>query len=212
MNCHDTRERLLERRATAGVRRHLEHCDDCRAYRREVETGGRELAEAFLAVGPSPGFEERVATALRGEETVGGLTPDRLVARILTPALFGLLLVAGYMLMRGDPPPAAPGTPPEAPETPVVVLTQPEFENPLCVTIHRDVPAAPTRLLLSFAGEQWSVDLTGDLERQIFLAWAQGARKAELAIGPEVPGREIALVLEILEKAGFSYRLHRPKY
>lgn len=211
MNCHDTRERLLDHRATAAIRRHLARCDDCGHFSREIETGGREIAEAFLATAPSPGFEERVAARIEERELSAATTPSRVLVRLLAPALFSLLIVAGYLLFTQEPP-----SPDQAPKVTVakteVVTTEPERENPLYVMILRDALAEPTRLELSFAGQAWAVDLAADPEREFLLAWARGARDAELVIGPEVPGREITVMLDILERVGFSYRLRRLKH
>ena len=65
MDCHDAKERILEGREGAAVRRHVERCEDCGAYARELAGGGRQIARAFLAVPPSPGFEDRVAARVR---------------------------------------------------------------------------------------------------------------------------------------------------
>jgi hypothetical protein len=212
MDCHEAKDRLTEGRATAALDRHLARCEDCAAFRREVASGGRELADAYLAAPPSPGFEERISARLREREIsvrpgVGG----RLV-RLLLPAAVVLLAVVVWQAATPEPaPPIAP--PPIEEPKPVaqMVPTESLRENLLYVSIHRGASENPTVLSLSFAGEERSVRLDGDTEGEIFRSFALGARTADILIGEEIPGREICRVIETLEKAGFSYYLTRTK-
>jgi len=212
MDCHEAKDRLTEGRRTAALERHLARCEDCAAFLREVESGGRDLADAYLASPPSPGFEERVAARLREREiSVRPRSGGRLV-RLLVPAAVVLLAVAVWQVVLPEAaPPVLP--PPEPDPKPVaeVVPTEPLRENLLYVSLHRELSERPTVLSLSFAGELRAVRLDGDVEGEIFRSYAFGARTADVSIGEEIPGREICSLIETLEKAGFSYFLTRTK-
>jgi hypothetical protein len=207
MDCHEAKDRLREKRRTASLDRHVGRCPDCAAFERELRTGGRDLAEAFLASPPSPGFEERVNARLREREIAVPTRPTGRFALLLVPAAVVLLAVAGWRLAF-PPPPAEP--PPEK-TAPVrkVVPTEPRRQNPLYVRIDRVVSNARTELLLSFAGRTRQMSPDGDVENEVLTAWAMGARIAEVTVGRDVPSREVLPIVERLEKAGFSYSLVR---
>jgi len=217
MDCHEAKDRLTEGRRTAALARHLARCEDCAAFRREVESGGRELADAYLASPPSPGFEERISARLREREISVRPGMGGRFVRMLLPAAVLLLAVVVWRAATPETAPPADSQPIDLPPAgepvPVaqVVPTQPLRENLLYVSIHRGASENPTVLSLSFAGEERSVRLDGDTEGEIFRSFALGARTADIVIGCEIPGREICRVIETLEKAGFSYFLTRTK-
>ncbi|MEN8151480.1 MAG: hypothetical protein ABFS86_16810 [Planctomycetota bacterium] len=212
MDCHEAKDRLVEGRRTAALSRHLERCEDCAAFRREVESGGREVAEAYLARPPSSGFEERVAARLREREISVRPRPARRLAGLLIPAAAILAAVFAWLALIPGPEPVPLPASPEDP-TPVarVVPTEPLRENLLYVTVRRAGLAKPTTLDLSFAGEERDVALSGDAEGEFFRAWALGARTADVTVQPRIPGREICRLIEHLEMAGFSYTITRTK-
>lgn len=206
MDCHETKDRLLEGREGAAVRRHLRRCGDCEAYARELAAGGREIAEGFLARAPSPGFEERVMAGLAEQEIPVRTGPVIRPAGLVAAAL--LLLLAGsvaLLITRGDAPP------PAGSEEPLLVVTEPVRENPLAIVLHREVTEGPTELVLSFAGESRVLPGASELEGELHDAWTRGARRVRMTVAPEVPGREIMTAIEALEKAGYSFELTRVK-
>lgn len=212
MNCREAKERLAEGRETAAVRRHLAGCPDCAAYGRELETGGREIADAFLAVGPSPGFEERVGARLVETEVSAGPRARRRFAALAAAAVLPLALaVTWFALLRtgDDAPPAAPPAPP-APEVAErqVVVTEPEQDNPLVVHLRREA-ARTTVLDLRFAGDARRVPGMDAAFDALLHAFARGARRAEVTVDPDVPSRDVATLVESLERAGFAWDLLR---
>jgi len=209
MDCHDAKERILEGREGAAVRRHVERCEDCGAYARELAGGGRRIARAFLAVPPSPGFEDRVAARVREREiSIRDRARTRPV-RVLVAALVPAVLAGVYLLLTA--PSEAPPVPSEPETIPVIVVTEPFRENPLVAILSRDELTGPTQLALDFAGEARALTLPGDLEGELLRAWALGARRVEMTVAPEVPGREIVAAIEAMEKAGFGFELVRLK-
>lgn len=212
MDCYEAKDRLVEGRRTAALSRHLARCEDCTAFRREVESGGREVAEAYLARPPSPGFEDRLSARLREKEISVRPGAVRRLAGLLVPAAAVLVAVLAWQTMfpRETLPPVLPE--PEAPKTVVqVVPTEPLTENLLFVTVRRAGLAEPTELELSFAGEGRRVAMAGDVEGELFRSYALGARTADVTIDPRIPGREICTLIEALEMAGLSYTLTRAK-
>jgi hypothetical protein len=217
MDCHDAKERLTEGRETAAVRRHLERCEDCAAFRQELSGGGREIAEAFLAGTPSGGFEDAVARRIREDEIGVETRASGRLVRVLVPALFVLLLTAIWLLAvpREEAPSPGTDTGKEVARTavpaPVLVPTEPRGENSLFVSVWRDDSVSPTRLSLQFAGTRRTVKIDADVEEAVLYTFALGARRAVITAGPEVPGREVFRLLETMEKIGLSYDLSRPK-
>lgn len=214
MDCHDARERLLEGRESAGVRRHLIRCADCASLRRELEDGGREISETFLEGAPSPGFEERVSARLAEEEITVPI-PIRTGSRFawfLVPAAAVLFAVVAWKLFdtRPAPAPAVKPEPRPAAARPAAV-TVPVADNVLTVTLRREQTAGPTLMDGEFAGVERNVTFPTGVEDYLFLAWAQGAREVLIVVAPEVPTRELWSVMEVLERAGYSWAMRRPK-
>ena len=211
MNCHEAKERLTEGRPAGAVGRHLEACADCAAYARELRIGGREIADAFLASAPSPGFEARVAARLAEPEIAAAARPRRPFAVL---AAVAVLLLGGagiFAFGRGGGDAAAPPAPAPAPAAPLVVLTEPEHEYPLLLYVERSGTEAETTLGFSFAGAERTVPISAGVEDELLRAWAMGARRAEITVAADVPGREITFVLDGLEKTGYEYQLFRRK-
>jgi hypothetical protein len=208
MDCHEAKERLREKRRTASLDRHVARCDDCASFERELRTGGRDLAEAFLSSPPGPGFEERVNVRLREREIAVPTKPAGRFTLVLVPAAVILLAVAGWRIAFPTAPVERPPQEPAAPVT-TVVPTEPRRENPLYLRIDRVVSNAGTELLLSFAGRTRQMTPGDDVETEILTAWALGARTAEVTIGPDVPSREIVPIIDRLERVGYSYSLVR---
>jgi hypothetical protein len=195
MDCHDAKERILEGRETAAVRRHIDKCGDCASFVSELAAGGREISEAYLAAAPSPAFEDRVAARIAEKEITARPAHVGLLARLVAPVLFLGLVLAGYLLFWSSPPP-----------------TQPVADAPaLKISASRKVSEGPTLLALDFAGESRFVPLAGGLEREAIFAWVRGARTVELEVDERVPFREVAEILETLERTGFGYQVSRPK-
>lgn len=208
MDCHDAKERLRRERNSTAVRRHLSRCPDCRDFSRDLEDGERELSEAFLSILPSPGFEERVAQRVAEREISVRRRPRNLAAAVGVPLLLLLLVGGAYALF-----PPTTGTPP-APPVVVArepVVTDPRQENSLELFLWRERSDSETEMLARFAGQSVAVALTGDVETTLLDHWVRGARRVEMRVSPEVPGREIVLLIELLEKAGFSWEIERQK-
>lgn len=209
MDCHDAKERVREERLTTAVRRHLARCSDCTSFVGELDSGGRQIGEAFLAGSPSPGFEDRVAHRLAEREIAVTAGRRRPLVAFLVAALLLLIAGAGYLLMnRGRPVIVAP---PSDPPAEVAVVTRPVEENVLNLLLDREESTSPTRLEMDFAGIREEALLSEDVEDAIFRLWARGARRARLVVGPKVPGRDMFAVQESLEKAGFAFTLSREK-
>lgn len=109
MTAHLSRDRLLELAETPGAADdHLAACDACRT---EVETLRRTLDEARGLEVPEPSplfwdhFSRRVADAIREERHPVRPRAPWLSARVLAPALVGLVLlvVATLTLVRDRP-------------------------------------------------------------------------------------------------------------
>jgi hypothetical protein len=207
MNCHDARDRLTEGRRTAALDRHLERCEDCRAFGREIRGIGRDVSEAYLAEPPSAGFEERVAARLREREiSVRPRLRSRFVLAFSPAVLFAVIFLVWRLSVGVEPPP-----PSEADQKVAVVTTDPVTENLLYLSLARPSSEGATLLLLSFAGEEREVELRGDVEGEVFRSYALGARTADVTIGRRIPGNEIKVLIDVLENAGFAYRLTRVK-
>ncbi|MHC4471100.1 MAG: hypothetical protein ACYTDY_09340 [Planctomycetota bacterium] len=206
MDCHDAKERIFEGRRTAAVRRHLSKCGDCRDFAGDLETGGREIAEAFLAAGPRPGFEAQVAARLSEEELAATPGPASLTVRLIGLVLFLGLVLSGYLVVRG-----ARRESPRPVERASGVVTAPHLDHPLVLAAARDRSDGPTLVSLGFAGETWSVPLSGDVEREVLHAWSRGARTVVVEVTEQVPFPEVTRILGVLERAGFAYDLKRPK-
>lgn len=210
MDCYETKDRLAEKRQTASVRRHVVECEDCASFEREIRTGGRAIAEAYLASPPAPGFEERVFGRLREKEiTVRRPWHAGRFALILAPAAALLLVVIAWQVLAPTNAPV-PEPEPIAP-TATVVPTEPVRENPLFIRLDRLTSDDRTELLLSFAGVTRQVSIAGEVESEVLTAWALGARTAEVTVGVDVPGRDIVKLIALLEASGFAYSIVRPK-
>jgi hypothetical protein len=207
MDCHDAKERAYEGRRTAAVRRHLEKCADCREFVRELESGGREIADAYLAEGPRPGFGARVAARIAEDELAAAPGPASLAVRLVGLALFIGLVASGYLLFSGSREETSELSRPAE----RVAVTHSDSGHPLFLAAARAESDAPTLVSLGFAGETWSLPLSGDVEREVLHAWRLGARKVLVEVTEQVPFPEVAKILTVLERAGFAYDLRRPK-
>jgi hypothetical protein len=135
----------------------------------------------------------------------------------VTAAFLALLLAvpAAWLLPRGSRGPASErsdGTRERA-ERPAIVTTEPYRENPLFLHLGRIGTSGRTTLLLSFAGDSSRVELepVARVEDELLRAWAKGARRAEVTIGPEVTGREVGLLLGELERTDYGWDMVRPR-
>jgi hypothetical protein len=209
MDCHDAKDRLRRERTSTAVRRHLAHCQDCREFSRDLSDGERELSAAFLSVPPSPGFEERVAQRVAEREISVHRRPRTLLAAAAVPFL--LLLAVAVVTSLFPPATGKPPAPPPPPAVPEPVVTDPRRENPLELFLWRERSDSDTELLARFAGESVAVTLAGDVETTLLNLWVRGARRVEMRVSPEVPGREIIELIELLEKSGFSWEIRRKK-
>ncbi len=208
MDCHDAKERVRRERNSTAVRRHLSRCPDCRDFSRDLKDGERELSEVFLSIPPSPGFEERVARKVAEREISIRRRPRALAAAVAAPVLLLLLVGGAYALF-----PPTTGLPPEpsAPVAPEPVVTNPQQENSLELFLWRERSESDTEMLARFAGRSVAVALRGDVETTLLDHWVRGARHVEMRVSPEVPGREIVWLIELLEKSGFSWEIERRK-
>lgn len=207
MDCHDAKERLKEERKGTAVRRHLDRCTDCREFSRDLADGGRELAEAFLSVPPSPGFEERVSQQVAEREISVRRTPRNIAVAVAVPLI--VLLIAGFAYTLYAPTTGQPAAP--VPVVPEPTLTYPRQENLLELFLWREQSDSPTEMLARFAGESTAVLLAGDIETTLLHHYVLGARRVTVRVSPEVPGREIIGLIELLEKDGFSWEIERRK-
>ena len=209
MDCHDAKDRLRRERTGTAVRRHLMRCQDCREFSRDLADGERELADAFLSVPPSPGFEERVARHVAEREISVRRRPRRLLAAVVVPLLLLFGIGTAYSLF--PPTTGSPPTPPPAPMVLEPAVTDPLRENPLELFLWRERSVSDTELLARFAGESETVTLAGAVEETLLKLWVRGARRVEMRVSTEVPGREIIGLIELLEKTGFSWEITRKK-
>lgn len=213
MNCHETKERLAEGRESAAVRRHVAGCADCAAFRHELEAGGREIADAFLAVGPGPGFEERVGARLVETEIAARPPgPRSRITALAAAALLPLALATAAWLALFRPGEEASHPAPPAPPAPAgrqVVVTEPEQDNPLIVVVRGGRAAGPTTIDLHFAGDARHVPVPAQAFDALLHAFARGARRAEVTVEPGVPGRDVTALVDALERAGYAWDLLR---
>ncbi len=207
MDCHDAKERLRQERKGTAVRRHMDRCSDCREFAEDLGDGGRELGEAFLSVPVSPGFEERVAQRVAEREISIRRAPRALLTVVAVPLL--LLLLAGGAYSLFSPPTGRPEAP--APVVLEPAVTYPRQENSLELFLWRERSDSTTEMLARFAGESVAVSLSKDVETTLFTHYVRGARRVTMRVSPEVPGREIIGLIELLEKVGFSWEIERKK-